>query len=483
MGVKQFFKDLFKDPPRALKLRNFAGADTCRLLADWILAPIKTRETLKREYQTLQLRARDLARNNEFVVGYLKNIRRNVIGDAGFRLVLNTRNAELRRDLQAYWDDYTSRAGGYITLDEKSSGRDLDDLIVRTLLVDGEVFLRKVKDPSSPYLYRWELLDALDIDYYHNATLPGGRQIVMGVELDERGREAAYYYRPGNIVYSTGPLERLDASEVIHIFRPEEAGQTRGYSPLNAVMKDLEQLDGYRESEIVRARASADLTAVLQSNGTQGADALDTETNERGEFFTEITPGMVKIVPTGYEFKPFNNGSPNGQFDAFTKSLMRGIANALGVSYPVACGDYSAVNYSSLRAAALEDRYYFKELQKFVIEAWKDLEYRLFVEALEQAGQLSKLEAVEARSHRFVGRSWSWVDPAKDLQAQKLEYQLLKRDPISELTADGIDVTAHLDSWAEWYRLLKERDLPFIDGVFNPSPAPVAEEGGNNPNE
>ena len=140
MGVKQFFKDLFKDPPRALKLRNFAGADTCRLLADWILAPIKTRETLKREYQTLQLRARDLARNNEFVVGYLKNIRRNVIGDAGFRLVLNTRNAELRRDLQAYWDDYTSRAGGYITLDEKSSGRDLDDLIVRTLLVDGEVF-------------------------------------------------------------------------------------------------------------------------------------------------------------------------------------------------------------------------------------------------------------------------------------------------------------------------------------------------------
>ena len=134
--------------------RRFRASTTNRLI-DWALSPVKINAELKTDYLSMTLRARDLAKNNEFVAGYLDNLKRNVLGAHGFTLQSKAEPSELARKVEALWQEYQSRSGAFVTLDELQSGRDFDLLVLRTLAIDGEVFIRRVFDPVSPYGWRY----------------------------------------------------------------------------------------------------------------------------------------------------------------------------------------------------------------------------------------------------------------------------------------------------------------------------------------
>ena len=129
---------------------------------------------------------------------------------------------------------------------------------------------------------------------------------------------------------------------------------------------------------------------------------------------------------------------------------MRGICAALGVSYNKAAGDFEGVNYSSLREAAIEDRAEFEELQKFIIERWKDLQYRGFLEAILPGIWTSNL------AHRFYGRRFDWVDPQKDAAELREKLDMKLTDPITELYRRGLDPEEVLSNWQEWEAMKKK---------------------------
>ena len=102
--------------------RRFRASTTNRLI-DWALSPVKINAELKTDYLSMTLRARDLAKNNEFVAGYLDNLKRNVLGAHGFTLQSKAEPSELARKVEALWQEYQSRNGAFVTLDELQSGR------------------------------------------------------------------------------------------------------------------------------------------------------------------------------------------------------------------------------------------------------------------------------------------------------------------------------------------------------------------------
>lgn len=472
------FKNLFrrKRPVSGLDTRMFAAGAHNRL-TDWPLSYQRINGDIFVQYQTIVLRCRDLAMNNEAVIGILRNLQRNVVGTTGFTLQSKADDASLRPQIERLWREYCSRSARAVTMDERSSARDLDMLILRSLLIDGECFVHKVYAPASRFGWRYEVIDSLQIDpfYMVERTESGGR-VFMGIEYDRFGREIAFYYRPTICEqYMSGPRERIPASRIIHLFRKEYAAQMRGIPALVGAVMNLKQLDDYRAAELIHATIGAAVMGVWEWTG-QGEDgfAFDNE-NDKGEFVREIKPGIFPIAPKGYQAKFLQNPGSNTQFAPFVKNVMRSICNSVGLSYNKGAGDYESVNYSSLREANLEDRETFTELQRFLIENWKSLQFDSFIRACVLNG-LIRTDSLESVSrHQFFGRRFAWVDPAKEIKAKKDEIALMLTDPMSELEARGEDPEEVIERLAVWVEKLKARGLDtFWMSAFDKLPGTLA---------
>jgi lambda family phage portal protein len=478
--MKLNFKNLFhrKRPVSGLDTRMFAAAAHNRL-TDWPLSYQRINGDIFVQYQTIVLRCRDLAMNNEAVIGILRNLQRNVIGTTGFTLQSKAEDSKLRPQIERLWREYCSRSSAAVTMDERSSARDLDMLILRSILIDGECFIHKVYDSSSKFGWRYEVIDSLQIDpFYMVQRLENGGRIFMGIEYDKFGREVAFYYRPTICEqYMAGPRERIPASELIHLYRKEYAAQMRGIPALVGAVMNLKQLDDYRAAELIHATIGAAVMGVWEWTG-QGEDGFALETqDDKGEFVREIKPGIFPIAPRGYTAKFLQNSGSNTQFPSFVKNIMRSICNSIGLSYNKGAGDYESVNYSSLREANLEDRETFTEWQRFMIENWKSLQFSAFIRACVLNGLIATDSLESVTRHQFFGRRFAWVDPAKEIKAKKDEISLMLTDPISELESRGEDPEEVADRFVAWRDMLKSRGLDvFWEAAFNKLPDTLLEE-------
>ena len=478
--MKFSFKHLFrrKRPVSDIDTRMFAAAAHNRL-TDWPLSYQRINGDIFVQYQTIVLRCRDLAMNNEAVIGILRNLQRNVIGTTGFTLQSKAEDAALRPQIEKLWREYCARSTAAVTMDERSSARDLDMLILRSLLIDGECFIHKVYDSSSKFGWRYEVIDSLQIDpFYMVQRLGNGGRIFMGIEYDANGREVAFWYRPVICEqYNSGPRERIPASNIIHLFRKEYAAQMRGIPALVGAVMNLKQLDDYRAAELIHATIGAAVMGVWEWTG-QGDDGFAFENQtDKGEFVREIKPGIFPIAPKGYTAKFLQNAGSNTQFAQFVKNITRSIYNSIGISYNKGAGDYESVNYSSLREANLEDRETFTDLQRFLIENWKSLQFSAFIRACILNGLITADSLESVTRHQFFGRRFAWVDPAKEIKAKKDEISLMLTDPISELESRGEDPEEVADRFVAWRDMLKSRGLDvFWEAAFNKLPDTLLEE-------
>ena len=131
-------------------------------------------------------------------------------------------------------------------------------------------------------------------------------------------------------------------------------------------------------------------------------------------------PGTFHQLPQGVDFKGFDPQYPTSEFDSFHKSVLKGVASALGVSYTSLANDLEATSYSSIRQGALEERDHYANHQQFMIDHFiKPVFYSWLEAAMEMDSfgipvrQFDKF----ANAAEFRGRSWSWVDPQKEMNA------------------------------------------------------------------
>jgi capsid protein len=157
------------------------------------------------------------------------------------------------------------------------------------LRVTVKVFLKIVKGNYLRYGIGLQLIEPDLVDEEKNELAANGNQVRMGVELDSKTkRPIAYYvlnYHKGDYDYMTPAAERkytrVSADEMMHIYRPERADQTRGVPWSVAAIASLKMLHGYREAELVAARTGAAKMGFFTSPAGDGftADGFDDEQN------------------------------------------------------------------------------------------------------------------------------------------------------------------------------------------------------------
>ncbi len=316
------------------------------------------------------------------------------------------------------------------------------------------------------FLLKWLMPLLLTILVYKK-ELHGQNGIVLGVEIDSLYRPVKYHMCEGNLTnYLAGKRFNVDAKDIIHIYRKEFPQQTRGIPPFNAVLNDLKQLDDYKEAELMAAKTAACSPIVYErnQNSVQGRFDVEEDVTGKGEFIQSVEPGMATVVPTGFNAKMLSPTHPNSGFDAFTKSVLKQIAASLGVSYAKMMKDYEAVNYSSLREGTLDEGAYWAEMQGFLIEAWKEIELKLFLESLAVHSAIDVDVEDLAKildEHHWVCQKRGWFDPTKEIVSDKYAIELGLKSPIKILEEQGEDPQETLKSYALWKQMCSDYGLDF----------------------
>ena len=419
----------------SLNIRKYAGANTGRLFNDFQASSTSADAEIKHQLRILRERSRDLARNDSYVSRYLNLMVSNIIGQNGIRLGVKARNDDNTLDIignRVIEKEFMKWSKlGNCTLNGRQSFLDCQKLFIECLARDGEVLVRHVPTKSSPWGYKIQFLEADHLDETKNEKNPNnGNKIKMGVEVDKNDKPVAYHLyknHPYDNTY-TSPKEhiRVPAEEIIHGFLPTRPGQTRGVPFTASAMPNIKMLNGYLEAEITAARVSASKMGFFTSPDGEGYNGEDYE--EEYTPIMEAHAGSFEQLPSGMDFKSFDPNHPNSAFDSFTTNVLRSIASGLNISYHSLTNDLSSVNYSSLRAGALEDREMYKVYQRFVIDHFMRPIFDKWLEMAISVGAIIMNPANNiplpmsrydkfADNTTFIGRSFQWVDPQKEMNA------------------------------------------------------------------
>jgi lambda family phage portal protein len=422
------------------------GAAPSRLLADLPAgAAASPNRDIRQGLVVLRARSRWLAQNDGFSKGFLRMLRRNVVGPQGFTLQMRVKDdrdpkkqdAAANDRIEAAWQEWCRK--GVCEASRKLSFTMLHQKLVVGLARDGEYLLRKLRGTRwNRFGFALQILDPSLLD--ENLTvgggaattaygyrLPAGHMIRMGVELDAYQAPVAYHLRtnlPGDDVYRTASSTyvRVPAEEIIHCFLSDWPDQARGVPWFDAALRRLAMLDGYAESELVAARVSADKMGFYKMAQGADPDEVPADLKQDGNFVQESTAGSWEILPYGYEVQEFDPQHPNQAFKDFVSANLRGAAAAVGTSYNAFANDAAGMNYSALRSTELEDRDEWEtlqgnEIEGFLLPLFEDwLRSALIADAL---GGLPPGKFWKFNAPTFIGRGWDWVDPQNEVGAAK----------------------------------------------------------------
>lgn len=443
----------------------FKGAEISRLWFDWVASPISPDQEVYNDFLRLRSRARELARNSPLVRQYLGMLAANVIGPEGFKFQARVRNKDgkLNALLNAKIDDAFESWAESVTVDGQTSLVDFQHLLIGCLATDGEILVRKIRS-YAPNKFKFALQqidpDLLDHQYFR-APDKAENEIRLGVEVDKWGAPQAYWIwdrHPTDLMnVSARKRLRVPADEVIHIFDPQRANQTRGTTWLNSVMMPIKMLDGYCEAELVAARIGASKMGFFQWK-----DSAEFEPPQADETLTvNAEPGKAEMLPPGLEFKEWSPGHPATAFPNFLKACLRFIASGLRVSYNTLANDLEGVNYSSMRSGVLTERDQWRKLQKTWGRRLLHPIYREWIGFAQLSGQLvlDARDPAAFESVRFLPRGWQWVDPLKDINASIAEIDNGLTSRTRVVSETGGDFEEIAEELAEEQKVIKDLGL------------------------
>ena len=472
MGLLNFFKTSQKKAKK-----RYYGATNGNLFSTWQTVNYTADELIKKDLKALRARARELVRNNSHATKYIRLLQQNIIGN-GIRLQNKAKDANGSYDkfandaIESKWKEFCEKGNCEVT--QSLDMVEICKLIISSVATDGEVLIRKVRKYKNSHKFALQIIEADHLDEQFNDHT---KNIVMGIEKDKYGRPVAYHlfkYNPNDIQNINRERVRVPADEIIHLYRKDRPSQSRGVSWFAPVMADLKMYDGFAEAALVEKRLTASKMGFYKK--PQGEEYYGDDVDADGNVINEATPGQFEILPEGWDFESFDPKSGNDNFVDFGKAILRNIASGLGVSYNSLANDLEGVNYSSIRAGLIDERDGYKSLQTWIIEHFMKPVFTdwLEMQLLTQNIKLPFAKFDKFNQPLFIPRSFAWVDPLRDNQANALAIKEGLKTATQVASEQGADIE-------ELYQQLSyEKELRKKYGIITASDAEIIQNGGGN---
>ena len=434
--------------------RTFEAGESNRLTAGWLTWDAGINALLEAYLVPLRARARTWSRNTGIGRRFLSLVRDGGVGPTGYKLKMRCGDWRQEKGVWVFrLDEVANRAietgwaawceRGQCEVTGRLSFADVCKLQLQLTARDGEYLTKRLRGVPNRWRYQLQLLATDRIDVTHNVTPTDGRdEVRMGVHRDSAGRAKAYSLlrsAPNDFRGAGGrQVDIVPASDVFHDFLPLDVEQARGVPWSHAVLLGANMLASFEESAVYAARVGASSMGFFEQNADPAVGAVRAEDmgaaedQATGKMIRDLEPGALELLPKGVQFKPFEGKYPSEAFDPFTKSRKRELAAGLDVAAHNLTGDMSDVNYSSARIAELAERDGWRGVAhwfvgSFVAPTFREwLELALLAGAIELPGG-AKLPASRLDKYlagvTFQGRGWDWVDPLKEVSAERIAVQ------------------------------------------------------------
>ena len=437
-GIMAAARRVFKGAARKREAA-FDGASTGRRTRNWLADGGGVNALTLGSLQMQRNRARDLARKVPWAASAIEAVAADVVGQ-GIRPNSQSKDVRFRDQLKNLWPDWVMESDA----DEVLSFYGQQLLVVRTVIEAGECFIRlrprRLHDGLTvPLQIQVIEPEFVPLDNAFGMWPKPGNVIKQGIEFDRLGKRVAYWiYKNHPHDYSgiggfnSLEINRVPASEVLHVYKPLRPGQIRGIPWLSSVILRVRDLLEYEDAELIRKKTAAMFVAFVEKS-TAGENPLPEDEDEYGpDGDDEVAPtsletGTVQILADGETIKFSTPPDSGNNYEAFLKGQLRAIAVAVGATYEAMTGDYSDSNFSAARMARNTTQRRTKPFQDTINFQMNQPIMKRFIEAGILAGELIALEYHEKpRDYTrtdWVAPGWPYTNPKEEAAADELRIK------------------------------------------------------------
>ncbi len=455
---------------KVIQLRAFDAGKQGRRLRSLPTTQIAINSQIRRYGANIVARSRYLSANNPYAALAKEEFVSALVG-TGIKPSSLSTDPDVKEELQELFMDWTDESDA----DGLTDYYGQQAIVASEMFEAGECFIRlrpRLLSDGLTVPFQLQLLpsEMCPIDY--NSVLGNGRRIECGIQFDAIGRREGYWfyrYHPFEINFTnTSNLDKVfvPADQVLHLFKPVRAGQIRGIPHTLAGMLTLAILDLYDDAELERKRtASLFTTFVTRKAGEEEADspfagaptsATRTESGaQTGQSNIGMEPGAVVELQEGQDIKVAEPADVGGNYEAFEyRNLLRAAAG-MGSPYANMTGDLRQTSYGSQRGGLVTYRRRIEMIQNSVMifQFCRPVVQRWLTAAVMSRAFLSFSPADFVANPRKYMRfkhitpRWEWIDPLKDLMAEKLAVDSgfkARSDVIEATGEEPADVDARI---------------------------------------
>jgi len=295
---------------------------------------------------------------------------------------------------------------------------------------------------------------------------------VDGIVLDEFGNPAEYHVlkeHPGGKASLGARYDRVPAESMIHLFRADRPGQSRGLPDILPALPLFAQLRRYTLAVIAAAESAANIAIFMKTNTPAGGEAADVEPMATMEF----EPNMAIFGPEGWEPSQIRAEQPATSYAEFKQEILNEIARCLNMPYNIAACNSSGYNYASGR---LDHQTYFKSIRVEQSHFETVVLDRILAAWLAEAmllNEFASLRTISELPHQWFWDGHEHVDPAKEAKAQATRLANHTTTLATEYARVGLDWETELRQRAKEKALMEELGL----GVADALPEPENDDG------
>jgi len=396
----------------------------------------------------LRNRARYEVANGCYLKGIVQTLANDVIG-TGPRLQMLTDSAEANQTIEREFAAWAKA----VRLPEK----------LRTMRMaraqDGEAFAVLFSNDRLGHPVELDLrLVEADQVATPNPELGvlGAALAVDGIEFDPFGNPVAYHVlksHPGSgSVMGPFSFDRVPAASMIHWFRVDRPGQSRGLPDILPAIPLFGQLRQYRQAVLDAARTAANIALFMKTNAPAGGEAAEVEPMTEMEF----SPNMAVFTPEGWEPSQIKAEQPTTTFAEFCMGIVGEAARCVNMPKNVALCDSSGYNYASGR---LDHQTYFKSIRVEQAHLEDVVLDHIFAAWLAEAVKVFGIEQLRDWPHQWFWDGHEHVDPAKEASAQAIRLASNTTTLAAEYARQGKDWETELRQRAKEIALMKELGL------------------------
>jgi len=458
--------------PSRSNARSYDAAATTRHNKNhWLYADGRDADsTIRQDLATLRNRTRYEVRNNSYAKGITETRANDTIG-SGPQLQIQTDNPDLDSEIEnkfRQWCEICDSTGKLNFADMlKLAGSLQQD-------ESGEAFIVLTNAPRKNSWINATPAPQLRLTIIEpdRVTTPtslfgtgglalGDDKIRDGIEYDSDGKPVAYYIlkkHPGAMnsfvaMGGLGEYDRVPASQVIHLFRMERPGQSRGVPWLTPALPLLPLLRRYTLATVEGAEQAANISAVMKTEA-EGTEEDEVESMDE----VEIPRNSMLTLPSGSEMQQFKSEQPTTTYEMFKHELINEIARCLNMPFNVAAANSSKYNYASGR---LDWQVYYRSIK--TVRAWLQVHVtnRIFHAWLREAALIPGYLKNLRRTDLVISPAWFWpgqehVDPAKEALAQERRLKSFTTNLSIEYSREGRDWDREIKQRVKEIKLLKE---------------------------